>query len=199
MTEFFVGLLLYLPLFAISVTCHEFSHAWVADHLGDPTPRAAGRISLNPLRHLDLLGTLLIVVAHFGWAKPVPINPNNLTHPRLQMPLIAAAGPLANLALALVGLEARRYCDPDALPYLMLTILVWLNVMLCVFNLIPLPPLDGSNALRSLLPGRLLYQYDRLAPLGIVALFLAFSVPTVSDAFGRVITHVYQALAQLVA
>ena len=196
MNRFLTELLLFFPVFVVSITCHEFAHAWVATRFGDPTPRLAGRLTLNPLRHLDLMGTLLLFIVHFGWAKPVPVDPGNLARPRLQMPLIAAAGPLANLGLALFGVLLFAMIRPGegSMAAAVLVTLVWLNVALMLFNLLPLPPLDGSNALRSLLPAGMLESYDRLAPFGVVLVFAIFMLPGVSGAFSRLVWGVLQAL-----
>jgi len=135
---FFVSLI-------IAITIHEFSHAFVADHFGDPTPRAHGRVSLNPLRHLDPLGTLMLLVAHFGWGKPVPIDPYNLT--KKEELLVALAGPASNLVMTVILAIIIRL-----LPLPIIYIFIQTNVVLAVFNLLPIPPLDGSKIFLNLLP-----------------------------------------------
>src|SRR2546422_1034285 len=147
-------LLFLLPAVLIAATCHEFAHALVADRLGDPTARQLGRLSLNPLVHLDLLGTLFFVLFSFGWARPVPVNDRNFANPRLGMLLVAVAGPLANVALAFaLGLLVQTQGLAGTLWGDLASMLVWINIVLAVFNLIPIPPLDGSRILEALLSG----------------------------------------------
>lgn len=181
-----------VPLLA-AVTVHEVSHGLVAYRLGDPTPKLAGRLSLNPVKHLDLFGTLAFIVTQaIGWAKPVPVNPMNFRHPRRDMMWVALAGPVSNLLLATLFSLGLHF-----LPYLlyplsifgkktvlffgrplllMLAIGIQLNIGLAVFNLLPVPPLDGSHILAGLLPREWAYRYKRLEPYGfIILLFLIFT------------------------
>lgn len=190
-------LLLNLLFILFSLSVHESAHAWMADRLGDPTGRMLGRITLNPLPHIDPLGTLLMPAVLsllgapvFGWAKPVPMVPRHFRKPRRDEALVGAAGPLSNLALALLstallgGLlllwgKARFWADFQT-PYSAswwLSQLGVLNVVLAGFNLIPIPPLDGSWILSALLPrgGHLLYE--RLRAVGPILLLLLFFTP----------------------
>lgn len=149
-----------------ALTIHEFAHAWVADHLGDPTPRVQGRITLNPLAHLDPMGTLLLFVIGFGWGKPVQFDPYNLKNPVRDIALIAAAGPLSNLVMAgvlAVLLPTLINLSPTIGPllHLILVLGIFYNCMLAVFNLLPLHPLDGGKILSSLLPPTTAIEYDR--------------------------------------
>jgi Zn-dependent protease len=144
----------------LSLTFHEFAHAWTADRLGDPTPRRYGRVTLNPLKHLDPFGTLLMLLVGFGFARPVPINPNNLG--RWGTLWVSAAGPLSNLLIALVcALLLKFGAHSDVVMTVLLTVLS-INVVLAVFNLIPIPLLDGSRILGALVPslGRSLAQFE---------------------------------------
>lgn len=140
----------------IAITIHEFAHAWAADKLGDPTPRSQDRLTLNPLAHLDPIGTLMILFAGFGWGRPVLFDPYNLDNPKRDAMLIAAAGPLSNIILASL-LAAIIQFGPSISPYLNLVTpllypTIFLNVMLAIFNLIPIHPLDGGKILVGLLP-----------------------------------------------
>lgn len=168
------ALLISVPAILIAVTVHEFAHALIADRLGDSTARMLGRLSLNPIVHLDLLGTVLFVVAGFGWAKPVPVNPRNFTNWRQGMMLVAAAGPLANVTLMFIlGLMFQLgLVDPFSLPGLIVRATIRINAVLAVFNLLPVPPLDGSKILAGLLPPAQAIAYDRLAAYGPVLLLL---------------------------
>ena len=160
---------------------HEFAHALVADRLGDPTARMKGRLTINPLAHLDWLGCLMIVLVGFGYAKPVPVNMRNFKNPKAGMAAVAFAGPLSNLIMALVFLILRwvfgLYVSGS-----FSEILTWfffyaayINVSLAVFNLIPIPPLDGSRIATALIPNKYYYkimQYERYIMIGLFVLLL---------------------------
>ena len=157
-----LGLVALLPAFVL----HELAHAYTAVALGDPTPRYQGRLTLNPLKHLDLIGTILILSTGFGWARPVEVNPTNFRDPLRDNAVVAAAGPLTNLLLALLaafGLVALR---PSGLTLTFLYQFFAFNVALFVFNLIPIPPLDGSRILTGVLPRRQAYAFRQLEPYG---------------------------------
>ncbi len=162
-----------------AVTFHELAHGYVAYRLGDPTAKLAGRLTLNPIKHLDFLGTLVFIVTQMiGWAKPVPVNPYNLRNPRRDMIWVSLAGPVTNLLIAV--LSALLYKMVVALPVqnvffikkvlvpvaLMLQISVILNIGLAVFNAIPIPPLDGSKILMGILPPRQALAYSKIEPYG---------------------------------
>jgi len=138
----------------LAITIHEFSHAFVADYLGDPTPRAHGRLTLNPLKHLDPLGTLALFILHFGWGKPIPIDPQNLKNPSRGQMLISLAGPASNLITALILSLVIRFVPLVNIPLLMTFFYatITISITLAVFNLIPLYPLDGSKILLGFLP-----------------------------------------------
>lgn len=162
-------LLVLLPAVVVATTFHEYAHALIADRLGDPTPRRLGRLSLNPLVHLDVLGTLFFVLFRFGWAKPVPVDPRSFANPRQGMLQVALAGPLANITLAFaVGLLLKSQRGTDTPWVAAADMLVWINLVLAVFNLIPIPPLDGSRILESLLTGEQAQAYARIQPYGTV-------------------------------
>lgn len=167
-------ILIAVPIF-LALTVHEFFHAWTALKFGDPTAKNLGRVSLNPLVHLDPLGTLMLFVAGFGWAKPVPVNPNNFANPRVGNFWVTAAGPLSNLCLALIfGIIVRVFVTfelANTTPlwiaaYEFLRYSVIINVLLAVFNLIPIFPLDGSHMLRSILPPIQAARLDKIQKFG---------------------------------
>ncbi len=138
----------------LAITIHEFSHAFVADRLGDPTPRAHGRLTLNPLKHLDPLGTLALFIFRFGWGKPIPIDPMNLKNPSRGEMLISLAGPASNLVTALIFSLAFRFLPIANIPLLIAFFYttIAISITLAIFNLIPLYPLDGSKIFLGLLP-----------------------------------------------
>jgi Zn-dependent protease len=141
-----VNMLIWLASLLIAITVHEFMHAWTANYLGDSTPARAGRVTLNPLKHLDPIGTIMLLLVRFGWGKPVPINPNNFKNPRVGSALTAVAGPMSNFLLA--NVFALTYRLSDAAGTLwgeFLVSAIFLNLVLMVFNLLPIPPLDGSK------------------------------------------------------
>ena len=175
-------LILQVPALLLAVTIHELSHAIVADRLGDPTARRLGRITLNPLPHLDLLGALAFILAGFGWAKPVPVNAHNLHNPRRDMAYVALAGPMSNFIVAFVGLVAfrlvARFVETPfiAEPALGVLRYVYLfNLGLAIFNLIPLPPLDGGHFLPYLFPRSswtAMRQLEQYGPLILILLVM---------------------------
>lgn len=172
----------------ISITIHEFFHAWMANYLGDPTPKLAGRISLNPLVHLDTTGTIMMVLSSFsgigfGWGKPVPVNPYNTKRdPRTVMGIIGAMGPLSNLVIAaLVAIPLRFGSLPRGVISDFMFVLASVNISLAVFNLLPLPPLDGYsvlmailNAIRQPWASSLFRSLARLEDKGPMVLLLVF-------------------------
>ena len=169
-----LGILTFLIVFAVLVFCisvHEFAHAYAANRLGDPTPKALGRLTLNPMAHLDPLGTLLLVVAGFGWGKPVPFNPNYLQNPRRGSAIISLAGPLTNFSFAVLFALVYKVM-PVGIVSEVLTLVVYLNLVLGFFNLIPVHPLDGFKVVWGLLPYQLSIQWMDLAPYGIYFLLI---------------------------
>lgn len=166
-----LGFLIWGLALIIAVTIHEFAHALIADKLGDPTPTLAGRLSLNPLKHLDPIGTLMLLIFRFGWGKPVPFDPFNLRHPKRDSALIALAGPTSNLILAALLSVVLKL---TALPLLTLLIpIIIININLAIFNLLPIPPLDGSKILYGLLPLNWAEEYNSfMKDYGILLLIL---------------------------
>ena len=144
-------LVLLIPVLLFALVFHEFSHAWVANKLGDPTARYAGRLTLNPMAHLDPIGGLMILFVGFGWAKPVPVDIRYLHNPRVDMMKIAFAGPASNLLLAFIGGTILRLGLLDGTMFMMIMFFTQINIMLAVFNMIPIAPLDGSQIFSGLL------------------------------------------------
>ena len=157
-------LLLLLPAILIAITVHEFAHAFTSHKLGDPTPKLQGRLTLNPLAHLDPIGLVCLILLGFGWGRPVQINPRYYKKPKRDIILVSLAGPLSNILLVIISAIAMRFLLP-VIPYAtfwkMMQYMITINAVLCVFNLLPIPPLDGSKILLEILPLRnkyVLYQ-----------------------------------------
>ncbi len=168
-------LLLLIPVLLFALVFHEYAHAWVAQKLGDPTGRYAGRLTLNPMAHLDPFGSLMILFVGFGWAKPVPVDSRYLSHPRVDMMKIAFAGPAANLLLAFVGGTIYRTELLGGTPTMVLFIFTQINIMLAVFNMIPIPPLDGSQIFSGIMMRSnpaLVYNLQRFGPQILMGLIL---------------------------
>jgi Zn-dependent protease len=205
------SLALLIPVILLALSFHEMAHAWTASRLGDHTARDLGRVSLDPRRHLDPLGTLMVFLAGFGWAKPVPVDPRNLQNPHRDSLWIAAAGPVSNLLLAaasglLLQLVVRSGLA-GALPGVagegalrLLALSVHLNLALMAFNLIPLPPLDGAQVLKGLLSPTAAAQLARLDPIGPFLLLglILMGRATGSSVIGMLINPVIGALSQVV-
>ncbi len=172
----------------LSLTVHEFAHAYTADRLGDPTPRRLGRVTLNPLAHLDPFGAILLLVAGFGFARPVPVNFNNLG--RWGMVAVAAAGPISNILIALVCILLLRVLPETNLGDTILGIVASINVVLAVFNLIPIPLLDGSRILAGIFPntlGRSLMEFERLPYAFLIVMgFILLARGPLSNVIGTV-------------
>jgi Zn-dependent protease len=196
-----------LPVFLLGLTIHEFAHGWSADRLGDPTARMHGRITLNPAAHLDIIGTIAIVLIGFGWAKPVPVDARYFRQPRRDMILVSAAGPVSNLLLAAImafvyrsipwgsfGMEAAWFLIPIRA---MIRTAVWANVLLAVFNLLPIPPLDGSRVVSGLLPLRQAITFNQLEPYGFVIIFLLFFSGIMDVVLSSAVRPVAMALFQM--
>ncbi|MBR2476907.1 MAG: site-2 protease family protein [Clostridia bacterium] len=183
LTNFIINLVLSVPGLLLALTVHEFAHGWIADKMGDPTARYNGRLSLNPVAHMDLFGTICLLFFHFGWAKPVPINPRNFRNKRLGIVAVSLAGPVSNFLLALVmgfvfGAVAR-FVPLGMLKEFLIEVLryaIVMNVGLMIFNLIPIPPLDGSKILMEFLPPKYkfkLYSIERY--FSIILLVLVYT------------------------
>jgi Zn-dependent protease len=190
MNQFITELVVLAPPILMALTFHEFAHGYVAFRLGDPTAKSLGRLTLNPLKHLDPLGTIAFFIIKFGWAKPVPVNPAYFKNPKKDMLWVALAGPATNFILAIVSAVSVKglWFLASKLPYstlaeailvplnAMLIASVWINLVLCIFNFLPIPPLDGSRILTGLLPIRMATSYMKYERYGfILVLVLAFS------------------------
>ncbi len=194
MNERLLTFLIYFPAFLVALSFHESAHGWVANRFGDDTAKRLGRISLNPIRHMDFIGTFLLPLVLFfsqvsvpigGWGKPVPVDYRNLQNPRKDGLWIALAGPASNIFLALAcGLVFRIFlftvskADPlglaDQLVIAVLSISIWINLGLAVFNLIPLHPLDGGKILLGLLPEGSVTAYNQIARYGFLIIFIVY-------------------------
>ncbi|KLI64144.1 site-2 protease family protein [Aurantiacibacter marinus] len=203
MTDTLLLASILIPCLIIAIVFHEVAHGWVALMLGDPTAQEQNRLSLNPIRHVDPIGTLLVPGALalagmpvFGWAKPVPVIKQRLNNPRFGMMAVAAAGPGTNFVLAaigavLLGLIAPNLAGgPGGEPHLFVTALVYfisINIFLALFNLLPIPPFDGSHVIEGLLPRSAAKAYEKIRPLGFPLLFvLLVAVPYIFPGAGIV-------------
>ncbi len=206
--RFLSRLILQIPALLVAVTVHELAHALVADRLGDPTPRRLGRITLNPLPHIDPLGALAFVLAGFGWAKPVPVSAQYLRRPIRDMALVAAAGPLSNFLVAFVALVAVRMLPHagGAMPFVsepLSAVLFWTyiyNLALGIFNLIPLPPLDGGHFLPYLFPRAswsLIHQLEQVGPLLLILLVLSGATRYIVQPVFNAVSGFYLSVARL--
>lgn len=186
MEDFFLKVSVMLVPALMAITCHEVSHGFIADRFGDRTARSMGRLTLNPLKHLDIIGTLMVFLVGIGWAKPVPVNFNNLRHPKRDMIWVGAAGPVTNFLLATISALALRgfvafstvvsgdplvqmFIDPISM---MLAFSVYINLVLGIFNLIPVPPLDGGRVMVGLLPYRQSVAYAGIEKYGMIGIIL---------------------------
>lgn len=210
--EGIIRLLYLIPCFMISLTVHEVAHGYTAYKMGDPTARNLGRLTLNPIKHIDVFGFIMLIFVGFGWAKPVPINPRNFKNYRKGIALSSLAGPLSNFVMALVmaliqgiaaaAIAASGYQFGTSVVNSFLTSLftfmgyfISLNVILMVFNLLPLPPLDGYRVLGVILPYKITYKLAQLERYSFILLYalLLTGILTVPLAFlqGKILDFIY--------
>ncbi len=187
MTSFVQELVIFIIPVLIAITFHEVAHGYVAYLLGDPTAKSAGRLSLNPIKHLDPIGALALLIVKVGWAKPVPINPMFFKNPRRDLFLVAAAGPFCNFVLALLfsliikiilllfgGVTSKGALDIFSVLIDVCSAGILVNVGLGLFNLLPIPPLDGSNMLMVLMPENIAVGFSRFGKYGIILIIFLF-------------------------
>lgn len=209
----------FLIAILIALSVHEWAHAFAADKLGDPTARNEGRLTLNPLAHLDPLGTLMFFIVHFGWGKPVPVDPRYFKHPKRDMAIVAAAGPISNIVLALISVIVLALFNapiPESIfgligtevsgsPFIAIIVQLcyeslFINLALMAFNLLPIAPLDGSKIVRIWIPARYDYEYDLFmtkGPFILLALLLVdnlLPLPILSGWVFGIMTPFYIAL-----
>ena len=201
----------YLPSLLIGFALHEAAHAYSADYLGDKTSRMMGRLTLNPLKHLDPFGSvvlpLLLILAGspfiFAAAKPVPVNPQNFKRPYMDFAIVALAGPMANILLAIFGALTLRFLDPASGAFAFFIIFIWANMVLAFFNLLPIPPLDGSKVLAGFLPrawASKIFELDAvgfLILMGVVLLGSFAGIPIISTWIGWLMTAFLPILQQV--
>jgi Zn-dependent protease len=196
----------------VAITIHEFAHAYAADRLGDPTPRLQGRLTLNPLAHLDLVGTLMLIFVRFGWGKPVQFDPFNLRHPKRDSAIISLAGPFSNFVLAIIGAVLLQLLFNARLAILatsaaggfmyiaiaLLESIIVYNVALGVFNLVPIHPLDGFKIVEGILPDKYAQQWHELEGYGMIFLiFLVFPIFGGVSPISRVISPIIEFILSL--
>ena len=192
--EAVVQLIYFLVVVFMTLTIHECAHGYIAYKMGDPTASALGRLTLNPVRHIDPIGLLMMLFIGFGWAKPVPINPRNFKNPKAGMAISAAAGPVSNVLMAILGLLIRTvlirifiaadiYNGFAVSAVSFFELFAMLNVWFAVFNLIPIPPLDGSRIVSYFLPQRLYYYYNYVERYGFVILIILLNLDRINKNF----------------
>jgi Zn-dependent protease len=183
--------------FLIALSVHEAAHAATAAYLGDPTAKWEGRVTLNPLKHLDPVGTIMLFLAGFGWGKPVPVNPSNFDNPKIGEFLTSIAGPLANFTVALAFAVPHNLLDPGSSAFLFVQTVMFVNIVIMVFNLLPIPPLDGGGAVASFLPPELSIAYRQYGPIilfGLIGFDYIFGTSILWSVLGTLINIVFEAI-----
>lgn len=203
-----IKILTSIPGIVIGLAFHEFAHAYASDRLGDPTPRSQGRLTLSPLPHIDPIGFLMIIFAGFGWAKPVQISPRHYKKPRRDSILVSAAGPITNLILATVFVLVAKLFLMTNLSYTLdenitssivqiLDYAIWINIILFIFNLLPIPPLDGFHVISNLLPSNLYNVISVLERYGSLILIVLILTGATSYVISRPTYFIYQTLINI--
>ena len=202
---FLIEVIAGLPGLVIAMTIHEYSHARVAYALGDYTPRLQGRLTLNPVAHVDPIGLLMLFIVHFGWAKPVQINPMNFSNPRRDDILVSLAGPASNLITAFIALIILVLMAKIDFPFtegvlMVFKLIIIYNINFAIFNMLPIPPLDGSHILRNLLPYELARRFEELERYSFVFLIIIIATPILSYVFiplQRFILSIFQSIVNI--
>jgi len=202
--RFVVEFVVLAPPFLLALTVHELAHGYAAQKLGDPTASRAGRLTWNPLKHLDPMGVLCFFLLKIGWAKPVPVNAAYFKNPRQDMLVVSLAGPGANVLLGVASaVLVKIVLFLDWLPVFflqplaqMLAASIWINIMLAVFNFLPIPPLDGSKILMGLLPARLAASFARLENFGFIILLILFYTGILSSIIMPIISFAHGLLVR---
>ncbi len=187
-----------IPGLLAAIIFHEIAHGYVAYWLGDKTAKSEGRLSLNPLNHIDPVGLLSMLIFKFGWAKAVPINPSNFKRPSRDMILVSLAGPMTNLILSFVGLFVIVKLDIAGIQSEVLQYFMWYNIMLGLFNLIPLPPLDGSKIVVGFLPNKWQYYFYRYQKYSYFLLIILIFTGAIQKVLGPVIETVFLFMIRIV-
>lgn len=204
MNEQILQYIIMIPPLLLALTLHEYAHGWVAWRLGDPTAKSMGRLTLNPISHLDPVGTLAFIFLRFGWAKPVPVNASYFKNPMKGMLWVAIAGPATNLLLAVIsallykmtivlvsGMETTGLLLAVVSPLLgMLYTSVWINLVLCIFNLLPIPPLDGGRIITGLLPPTMAHSYMKIERYGFIILIILLFTGIIGGLIWPVISRI---------
>lgn len=200
--------LILLPLFLISISVHEMAHALLAHRFGDNTAKEQGRLTLNPLKHIDLFGTVLLPIISFstgfaliGWAKPVPVNPSKFRSPRRDDIIVSFAGPFSNFILAVIMLVAFVFLRGSGVHEIVLIALfnaIYLNLFLFIFNLIPIPPLDGSHILYDVFPNRYTAAYRNNGLIGFFLLMVLINIPSIWGSFTILVNFIVKFFIRLI-
>ena len=202
---FLTTLVAGLPGIVIAMVVHEYAHARVADALGDYTPRMQGRLTLNPAAHVDPIGLAMLFIVHFGWAKPVQINPMNFSNPRRDDILVSLAGPASNLIRSFIALIILVLLAKFDFPFsegalVVFNLIIVYNINFAIFNMLPIPPLDGSHILRNLLPYEMARAYAQLERYSFIFLIIIIATPVLSYVFiplQRLIFGLFQGIVNI--